>query len=457
MRLRLVLSGLLSAVVFSNVGLGQEPPGTGHARLDLENPASGHHHVVGHVTRLLNVTGTLGEPRPINVHLWYPARTHDGCDSDHQGCSTNASVYTSRLFGIPLPFPFAPLSWTIGSSQSFENLPIDTDEQPFPVIVFSHGNEGNAIDYVYTLESLASFGFIVAAPDHLNNTEDDDLIDFINTKVGVTVIPCFDSLPTPCARGGDVTKSMTDRVHDISAVIDALPAWFGDRADTSRVGVMGHSRGTVTALAVAGGSTTGSPGCGSIPGCKPWGFPALTYPNGEPKVKAIMGLAIGSSAITNGVNLQDITVPARPVAGEGDMTAPFTISLNAFTGPASISSSKKEFVLIGKAKHRHFDSGMCAQTQSAGAVAEANPNAILDRQSLVNTLLRFPLSSEAMDFCGYDTFTEPTDIRPLVESLTGFSVTADNVPTTGLTSDEVKGEVVDLAVDFFGHVFAHEP
>ena len=58
-----------------------------------------------------------------------------------------------------------------------------------------------------------------------------------------------------------------------------------------------------------------------------------------------------------------------------------------------------------------------------------------------------------MDFCGYDTFTNPTDIRDLVASLTGFNVTQDNVPTTGLTSDEVKEEVIQRAVAFFNCVF----
>lgn len=428
---RASLLGVLLLLVFTNVGRAQEASGRAHARFDLENPASGRRHLVGHVTRLLNVTGTLGEIRPVNVHLWYPARKPDGCeDSGDQGCSMIHSVYTSRLYGIPLPSPWAPLSWTIVGRESFDNLPIDTDDRPFPVIVFSHGNEGNAIDYVYTLESLASFGFIVAAPDHLNNTEDDDLIDFINTTASKTVIHCFDGLPTPCARGTNVPKSMTDRVHDISAIIDALPTWFGNRADTSRVGVMGHSRGTVTALAAAGGSTA-------------WGIKP------EHRVKAIMGLAIGGRPITFGADVQEIKMPALLVAGTLDMTAPFQISLDAFN---ELASTKREFVLIGNAKHRHFDSGMCAQTQSSGAVAAANPNAVLDLQSLINTLLRFPVSGAAMDFCGYETFTNPTDVTDLVRTLTGFSVTANNVPTTGLTSDAVKDEVIDLAVDFFGHV-----
>jgi predicted dienelactone hydrolase len=222
---------------------------------------------------------------------------------------------------------------------------------------------------------------------------------------------------------------LTDRVHDISAIIDALPTWFGDRADTSHVGVMGHSRGTVTALAVAGGSAA-------------WGFPA------EPRVKAIMGLAIGTRPITFGANVQEVKVPALLLAGALDTTAPFQISLDAFN---TLASTEKEFVLIGNAKHRHFDSGLCAQTQSSGAIAAASPRAILDLQWF-GSLVTFPSSGVPMDFCGFETFTNPSDIRPLVASLTGFSVTPTNVPTTGLNSDQVKEQVVELAVAFFGRV-----
>jgi predicted dienelactone hydrolase len=311
---------------------------------------------------------------------------------------------------------------------SFESLPVEEGHHPFPVIVFSHGHQNNAIDYVYTLEALASFGFIVAAPDHVNDTQDDVRIDFINSQAG-GVIPCFDALPGPCART-DVPKSLTDRVHDISAIIDALPTWFGDRADTSHVGVMGHSRGTVTALAVAGGSTT-------------WGFPA------DSRVKAIMGLAIGAPSITFGANVQDVTVPALLLAGTLDTTAPATISQAAF---AMLGSAQKWIVLIDNAKHRHFDSGLCAQTQSSGAIAPAKPGAILDLNlQTLSTLVTFPSSGVPMDFCSFDTFKNlTTDIRPLVAALTGFTVTPGNVPTTGLDSSQVKEQVIQLAAMFFG-------
>jgi predicted dienelactone hydrolase len=151
--------------------------------------------VVGHSVRRLNVPGTRDENRPVDVHLWYPALSPDDCDNsdnsdgnrDDQGCSVTPSEYTSRLNGISLhPLQWDPLSWKIGSSEFFENLPIARGDRPFPVIIFSHGHQNNAIDYVYTLEALASFGFIVAAPDHLNNTQDDVRIDFINSMAQLT-------------------------------------------------------------------------------------------------------------------------------------------------------------------------------------------------------------------------------------------------------------------------------
>ena len=421
---------------------------------------------VGHFTRIINVTGTLGEKRPVNVHLWYPAATSGDCNSsgnsdengNGQGCS--ASMYTSRLNGIPLLPQWDALSWKIGSTASFESFSI-SEAGPLPVIIFSHGATRNAIDYAYTLEALASFGFIVAAPDHVNDTQDDVRIDYINSQAKSIVIPCFDGLPSPCEItdrvkaenfGKDplvpcpqnsvitsttvsILESLNDRVRDVGAIIDALPAWFGDRADTSRVGIMGHSRGTVTALAAAGGSTC-------------WGF------NAEPRVKAIMGLAIGGTTSgTFGANVQDVTVPALIVAGTLDKASPASISEAAFN-MLGTPPTEKAFVLIPNAKHRHFVSGACAQTQSSGAIAQANTRAILDLQTF-SSLVTFPppATGDAMDICGFDTFTSPTDITSLVEQLTrppnggigsGFIVTPSNVPTTGLTSDAVKDEVIGL-------------
>ena len=136
-------------------------------------------------------------------------------------------VCTHRAF---MAFPCCP-SGTHYHGRSAV-LRVSSAQSSYPVIIFSHGNQNNAIDYVYTLEALASFGYIVAAPDHVNNTQDDVRIDFINDEArkvtgnpSFTLIPCFDGFSSPCAHTS-VSESMSDRVNDIRAIIDALPTWF---------------------------------------------------------------------------------------------------------------------------------------------------------------------------------------------------------------------------------------
>jgi predicted dienelactone hydrolase len=306
-------------------------------------------------------------------------------------------------------------------------VPLAGTHGRFPAIVFSHGSQNNAIDYVFTLEALASLGFIVAAPDHVNNTQDDVWIDFVNSQAGFQLIACRDGLAPPCAHQ-DVPRSMAERAHDVSAIIDALPTWFGDHVDLSQIGVMGHSRGTVTALVTAGGSST-------------WGLSA------DPRVKAIMGLAIGAQNITFGANVAAITVPTLLMAGRLDGTLP--VSEMAFD---ALTTREKALIELDQVNHRHFDSGLCAETQSSAAIAIANPRAILDRETLRGLVILPSGNGVAMDFCRFETFTDPTDIRPLVSSLTGFDVTPPNVPTTGVDSTDVKKEVLRRAVAFFQSV-----
>jgi predicted dienelactone hydrolase len=415
---------------------------------------------VGYKVKTITVPGSQGESRKVDVHLWYPADPQNFADAP-------TAVYTSALHGQPLPKPWKPLSWTVQAEIAGKNAAIDPNGPAFPVIVFSHGNQNDPIDYAHTLELIASAGFVVAAPAHTNNTQDDVRIDDINDQANKQgqpdVFKCNDGLSSPCSRT-NVPFSMADRVRDISTVLDELPGWFEDRVDLLRVGVMGHSRGTVTALAAAGGSAPWrDPATPPITNCPPPPQPAdnLCWPlvpelaEGDARVKAVMGLAIGSMPITRGVNLANVKVPTLLVAGSEDRTSP--PATNQFA-PDSIASTQKELITIDDVAHRSFDSTYCDQTQAAGAIAK-NKFAILDQHTLEGIVVAptAMLSGKAMDYCSYPTFTEPTNITKQVESLTGVRPTKDNVPTTGvdtvtnLDTDQVKQTVTELAVPFFDH------
>jgi predicted dienelactone hydrolase len=396
----------LSAALLA-IGIGGA--GTAAAAPDLR---------VGHTVERMEVTGSAqGETRQVDVHLWYPA--------ERQGRAK--ARYTSALYRQKLPAPWTPLSWRVKAEFAREDAPIRHGDERFPVIVFSHGSVNDPIDYAYTLERIAGAGFVVAAPSHVNNTQEDVRIDFINTRAGFRVFPCNDGRPSPCSRP-DLARSMQDRVRDISATLDKLPRWLGRRADVDRAGVLGHSRGTVTALAAAGGSG-------------PWGF------GPEPRVKAIMGMAIGAAAVTSGANVGNVMIPTLLVAGALDMTSPQSVSEAAFD---DLGTTEKAFVSIPNAVHRSFDSTYCDQVQAAGDIAQRDPNAILDLHT-ASGIVTHPSSGWATQYCSLATFTEPADIRPLVASLTGVPFPA-SVPTTGLETDEVKRRITELAVGFFGRV-----
>jgi len=376
---------------------------------------------VGHTILWLEVPGSLGETRPVAVHLWYPG-------DKHAYDNAPPTTYTSVLAGVPLiEAQWDPLSWEIETESARENIPIYDKGPAFSVIIFSHGSTNDPIDYAYTLENLASEGFVIAAPAHVNNTQDDVRIDFINEQAGFQLLECLDGRPPPCSRS-DQRASLTDRARDITYVLDALPDVFGDRVDTTEAGVMGHSRGTATALLIAGGSAN-------------WGITP------DPRIKGIMGMAAAAQSILSNINLSDLVVPTLLVAGGLDRTSPQAISESVFD---QIASDEKLLVTIPNAVHRSFDSAFCALMHAGASIAQANTRAILERHLATQTLIH-PTSGVAMDYCSFDSFINP-DVRPFVASLTGFDVTETNVPVTTLDLDEVRRVITDLAAAFFGTV-----
>jgi predicted dienelactone hydrolase len=432
---------------------------------------------VGHTVKTMVVRGSFcdhspsgdpscahGENRQVDVHLWYPADVRSFADWPK-------TAYTSALYGKPLiPERWDPLSWQVASEVAREDQGVKAGMQPaidrkgraFPVIVFSHGSVNDPIDYARTLERIAGAGFVVAAPAHVNNTQDDERIDFINAAAAKIpgqspLFGCRDGRPSPCSRT-NIPRSMEDRARDISHTLDNLPHWFGDRVDMSRVGAMGHSRGTVTALAAAGGSETGTDGT------FPWHFPAVQG------VDAVMGLAIGGRAITFAADLADVTVPTLLVAGQLDKNSTPDVSEDAF---AKIGSTEKAYVPITSAVHRSFDSTYCDQLKSAGAITQAagtnsygEQKAPLDWHTvrLIGTSFPGGLSGVAHQYCSADTFSNP-DLTPLMTSLNGLQYVDGQgrptgktfifdpaAPTTGLETSEVKQGVTELAVTFFGTV-----
>jgi len=371
---------------------------------------------VGSTVVHIELKGTAGERRPMDVLLWYPA--------DKQAYqSAPTTLYASRLNGVPLIEPWDPMSFVVVAERARDSVPVDQGGPAFPFIIFSHPAASDPTNAAPTLERLASHGFIVAAPWHNGDTQDEVRIDTINQLAGTKIVPCFDGGPSPCVDG--LQKTVQNRALDVAALLDNIASIFGDRVDTERVGLLGQSRGSLTALMAAGGSTT-------------WGIKP------EPRIDAIMTLTIAVRSATFNANLNQITIPSLMVTSKADRNTPMAIAVDAFN---LIPSEQKGLVVLERGEHAVYSTNRCAQMQATGAIVMANPRAIGEQLAFENIILS-PNSGTPIDYCLFDSFVNPVDIRPLVGAMTGIDVTPNNVPRD-LDTVTAMRLVLELATTFF--------
>jgi dienelactone hydrolase len=126
---------------------------------------------------------------------------------------------------------------------------------PLPLVLFSHGNSGLRLQSTFLMTHLASWGLVVAAPDHTGNTFQDMLrIDDEEERKRVHL------------------EARRNRPQDICAVLDHLVA--GDvgwpKIDSARIGSLGHSYGGWTALKAPARDPRVGPVCGLAPASEPF-------------------------------------------------------------------------------------------------------------------------------------------------------------------------------------------
>lgn len=158
-----------------------------------------------------------------------------------------------------------------------------------PLVVFSHGYLGCALQSVALTEELARHGYVVAAPDHA-----DAALCHI-TKHGARVpAPAQPSILKPDA-WTEATRA--DRRADLAAVIDRLLADWRDLIDAQRIGLMGHSLGGYTVVGMAGG------------------WPAWR----DARIRAVVALSPYVMPFQVGHTLEGVEVPLMYQGGSGDV------------------------------------------------------------------------------------------------------------------------------------------
>jgi predicted dienelactone hydrolase len=146
------------------------------------------------------------------------------------------------------------------------NAPVSRKGAPYSVLLFSHGLGECGCMSVYYTENLASFGYVVVAPDHRDSMmchiEGKPDISFTEMSLAAvrsigdlnqTVIVLFGDFLT------EIGYDFSYRAREARSVLDRVLEWNGEAdsflrgmIDPARIGMTGHSLGGFTSLAIGG-------------------------------------------------------------------------------------------------------------------------------------------------------------------------------------------------------------
>ncbi len=226
----------------------------------------------------------------------------------------------------------------------------DTPSPPFPLVVISHGIASDRYAFVYLAEHLASYGFAVAVLEHPGSNAERVKQYF----VGLATAPD--------------AKEFINRPLDVKFLLNEL-----QRLETSdvalqgkfnfgQVGVIGHSLGGYTALALAGATinfdqlredcgldNTSSFNLSLILQCQATELPQRDYQLADDRIKVALAINPIDSSIMGESEIRKIQIPVMLVAASQDIFAPpVSEQIRPFTW---LTESNKYLALVENATH----------------------------------------------------------------------------------------------------------
>lgn len=247
-----------------------------------------------------------------------------------------------------------------------------------PVIIISHGLGSRPEDFVDKAQQLASYGFVVALPQHPGS----DSEQVQKLQQGLSSSYFLDS-------------EFIDRPKDLSYVIDELErrnqTEFGGNLDLQSVGVAGHSFGGYGVLAVAGATIDFEhlqQACDRpfayldtalLLECRALQLPRATYNFRDERVKVVFAGNPVNYGIFGPQGLGQIHIPTFIVGGSDDPATP-TVFEQARSFPALASPTKYLALVEGQAHVNlaQLDAGVTNMLNSIPGLQLAHPDLLRD-------------------------------------------------------------------------------
>ncbi len=257
-------------------------------------------------------------------------------------------------------------------------IPKGEQNGKIPVLAFSHGLASQPADYAVGLQHLASYGYLVVAPQHpgSDNIYLQEMFEGYHGNI-------FD------------VNDYINRPKDISFTLDELErrnaSEFGGRLELENVGMAGHSFGGYTALAIAGAEIDfdnlqkdcdvefGGLDLAIIMQCRALELPRETISLRDERVKAVFAGNPVNRSIFGRKGLEKIKIPVVLGSGSYDPAAPPALEQAAsFTW---LTVPDKYWLMIEGQAHVNFtklDPGITQAIDSTAHLILPNQNTIYD-------------------------------------------------------------------------------
>ncbi len=282
-------------------------------------------------------------------------------NSLQQEVSTDINNIPAREQNLSLPgnYKWHKLSFTFHNPHRIASSPFELylpeTDKPVPLIIISHGLASNRITFEYLGKHFASYGFAVAIPEHIATNFE----QFERFLSGQAKFPQGDNL---------ILQPL-----DIKYLLDWLEyesksnRILKNKIDLQQVGLVGHSLGGYTALALAGGKINWEQikqqcldneanniwlNLSILMQCSFQELPIKDYQLIEPRIKSAIAISPFASIIFGQEGIEPISIPTMIISGTKDPITPAVPEqIYPFTW---LETPDKYLLLVDPANHFSF-------------------------------------------------------------------------------------------------------